>query len=70
LLANYGRYRPDLVVIATVVALHEPIVTSGKNIFLMETTTSPAKDCLPITVQMLEMQLHQMRVVKIGRKVK
>ncbi|WP_439924935.1 hypothetical protein [Nitrobacter sp. JJSN] len=35
----------------------------------METTTSPAKYCLPITVQMLEVQLHHVRVVEIGRKV-
>jgi hypothetical protein len=45
-------------------------MTSGRNYFLVEATISPAKYCLPITVQiMLEVQLHQARIVKIGLEV-
>ena len=56
-------------VIAAVVALHEPIVASGRNIFLVEASISPAECCLPLTVQMFEVQLHQAGIVEIGRKV-
>jgi hypothetical protein len=44
-------------------------VASGRNVFLMQATISPAKCCLPVTVQMFEVQLHQARIVEIGRKV-
>jgi hypothetical protein len=39
------------VVAASVVALHKPIVASDRNVCLLETTISLAKDCLLITVQ-------------------
>lgn len=57
------------VVFATVVALHEPIVASARNIFVAEASIFPAQCCRPITVQMFEVQLHQARIVEIGRKV-
>ena len=63
------RYRRGSVVIAAVVALHEPIVTSGRNVFLVQATISPAICCPLVTVQMFEVQLDQVRVVEIGRKV-
>lgn len=44
-------------------------MTSGRNVFLVQANISPAKHCLPVTVQMLEVQLHQARIVKIGREV-
>jgi hypothetical protein len=57
------------VVIAAEVALLEPIVASGRNIFLAEAGISAAKSYLTLTVQIFEVQLHQARVVGIGRKV-
>ncbi|WP_154073081.1 hypothetical protein [Bradyrhizobium erythrophlei] len=35
----------------------------------MKATIYPAKYCLIAAVQMLKVQLYQMRIVKIGRKV-
>jgi hypothetical protein len=59
------------VVIADVIALHEPIAASAGNIFLVKTTSFIAKSkyWLPIAVQMFEVQLHKARIVEIGRKV-
>lgn len=44
-------------------------MTSGRNVFLVQANISPAKHCLPVTVQMFEVQLHQARIVEIGREV-
>ncbi len=44
-------------------------MTSGRNIFLAETTICPAKCCPLSTVQILKVQIDQMRIVKISRKV-
>ena len=44
-------------------------MATGRNIFLVEATISPAKCCPPVTVQMFEVQFHQVRVVEIGRKI-
>jgi hypothetical protein len=49
------------VVIAAVIALHEPIAASGRNIFLVETTSFIARYWLPVAVQMFEVQLDQAR---------
>jgi len=45
------------------------IMTSDRNVFLVQANISPAKHCLPVTVQMLEVELHQARIVEIGREV-
>jgi hypothetical protein len=57
------------VVVAAVVALQEPVMASGRDVFLVEATSSSAKNCLLITVQMFEVQLDQARIVEISRKV-
>jgi len=49
------------VVIAAVIALHEPIAASSRNIFLVETTSFIARYWLPVAVQMFEVQLDQAR---------
>jgi hypothetical protein len=51
------------------VAPDEPIATTGRNIFLVETVASAAKPCLPIAVQMFKMQLNHVRAVEIGREI-
>jgi hypothetical protein len=57
------------VVIAPVVTPQKPIVASGRDIFLVKARISPAKSCLLNTVQMFKVQLDQVRIVEIGRKV-
>ena len=57
------------IVVAIIIAFHQPIVTSGRNVFLVQANVSSAKYCLPVTVQMLEVQLHQARIVEIGCEV-
>ena len=57
------------VVIAVVVTLNEPIAAAARNIFLTETTASPAKRDPLIAVQIFKMQLDQVRIVQIGRKI-
>ena len=57
------------VVIAAVIAPHEPVVASGRNIFLVEATTFPAEYWLLVTVQMFKVQLDEVRIAEIGRKV-
>ena len=44
-------------------------MASGNNIFLAEATIPLAKCRVLIAVQKLEVQLNQVRIVKIGRKV-
>jgi hypothetical protein len=44
-------------------------VTSGREVFVVETTISPAITRLVITSQMLEVQLDHTRIIKISRKV-
>jgi len=44
-------------------------MASARAVFFVEATISPAKCCLPVTVQMFEVQFHQVRIVEIGRKV-
>lgn len=67
--ARNGCDRPGSIVIASVVALQESIAAPGRNIYPVEATISPAKSCLSITEEMFEVQLHQARIVEIGRKV-
>jgi hypothetical protein len=58
-----------LVVVAVVVALQEPVMSSGRDVFLVKANSSSAKPSLRIAVQMFKVQFHQMRIVEIGRKV-
>jgi hypothetical protein len=52
-----------------VVTLDQPIPTSGKNIFLMQTSILAAKIRALLTVQVLEVQPHHMRVFEISGEV-
>jgi hypothetical protein len=60
---------PRSVVIAAVVAPNESIAAPGRNIFMVETTVTTAKHYLLIAVEMFKMQLDQVRIVEIGRKI-
>src|ERR1700692_1619080 len=60
---------PASIASMAVVAPHEPVVASCRNIFLVQAAISPGNSRPLTTVQMLKVQLHQVRIVEISREI-
>jgi hypothetical protein len=57
------------VVIAAVVAFYEPVVASGRNIFLVQAAIPCAKCCGLFAMKVLEVQFDHMGILGICHKI-